>query len=235
MIPLKDKVNVNAPVGTYPFGAEPFGTLRDNPGDNSGTPVDVVLVQDIMIFAEALMAAAQVTPNGVLDVGGSPQLLIALATFCRGLSASEAAKGTAEIATQTEVDTGVDDSRFVTPLKLNQTPTLMRVIGSAKLIMKVVDIGEWRMHTAGEETKSVLHGLPDFTKIKTYSAMINNDLGTVYSPLTVVDSNTVPQGGYGSVTSTTILLNRLTGGFFDGSTYNTAGISRGCITIIYED
>lgn len=122
MIPLKDKTNVNAPVGTYPFGASPFGTLRNNPGDNSGTPVDVDLVQDIMIFAEALMASGGIAPNGVLDVGAAPQLLLALGNVIdakiSSRTATEIAKGIAEIATQTEVNTGTDDERFVTALKL---------------------------------------------------------------------------------------------------------------------
>lgn len=122
MIPLKDKVNVNAPVGTYPFGTSPFGTLRDNPGDNSGTPVDVVLVQDLMIFAEALMASGGVTPNGVLDTGGIPQLLQALGNIINAniaaTVATETDAGIAELATQAETNTGTDDERIVTPLKL---------------------------------------------------------------------------------------------------------------------
>jgi hypothetical protein len=81
MIPLKNKVNVNAPVGTYPLGTSPFGTLRNNPGDNSGTPVDVNLVEDILIFAEALMAIANITPNNIVDTNAIPQLLQALDVF----------------------------------------------------------------------------------------------------------------------------------------------------------
>jgi len=122
MIPLKDKVNVNAPVGTYPFGTSPFGTLRNNPGDNSGTPVDVDLVQDLMIFAEALMASGGVTPNGVLDTGGIPQLLQALGniinTNIAATVATETDAGIAELATQAETNAGTDDERIVTALKL---------------------------------------------------------------------------------------------------------------------
>lgn len=39
-------------------------------------------------------------------------------------AATEAAQGAAEIATQAETDTGTDDARFVTPLKLATTPRL---------------------------------------------------------------------------------------------------------------
>ena len=40
--------------------------------------------------------------------------------------ASETVKGKAEIATQTETDTGTDDARFVTPLKLKTSPHAKR-------------------------------------------------------------------------------------------------------------
>lgn len=114
MIPLKDKTNVNAPNGTWPYGE-----LRDNPGDNSGTPVDEVLVSDVMQLMEAVMADAGITANGLLDnLANGFQLYTAFTEFVRNKQATETLKGTAEIATQAETNAGTDDERLVTPLKL---------------------------------------------------------------------------------------------------------------------
>lgn len=56
---LHTKANVNAPGGSYPFGR-----VRNNPGDNSGTHVDEELVGDLMQFFEKLMDDGGVSPNG---------------------------------------------------------------------------------------------------------------------------------------------------------------------------
>lgn len=114
MIPLKNKTNVNAPNGTWPYGE-----LRDNPGDNSGTPVNEELVSDVMQLMEVVMADAGITANGQLDnLTNGFQLYQAFIEFVRNKQATESDKGTAEIATQAETNTGTDDERFVTPLKL---------------------------------------------------------------------------------------------------------------------
>lgn len=56
---LKNKTNVIAPGGNYPYGR-----LKDNPGNNTGTPVDENLLGDASQFFERLMAEAGITPNG---------------------------------------------------------------------------------------------------------------------------------------------------------------------------
>lgn len=62
MIKLEDKSNVNAPTSAYPFGS-----LRDNPGDNTGTPVNVELLSDTMQLMEKIMAESGIAPNGLPD------------------------------------------------------------------------------------------------------------------------------------------------------------------------
>lgn len=62
MIKLEDKSNVNAPSVPYPYGS-----LRNNPGDNTGTPVNVNLVGDVMQLMEKIMAESGITPNGLPD------------------------------------------------------------------------------------------------------------------------------------------------------------------------
>ena len=59
------------------------------------------------------LAFRQVTVNFVLDTGS-----VVWSPFGGGSAASETASGIAEIATQAEVDGGVDDLRFLTALKL---------------------------------------------------------------------------------------------------------------------
>lgn len=64
---LVNKTNVQAADGDYPYGR-----IKDNPGDNSGTPVNELLYGDIHQFFERLMAKAGVTfnelPDGPYDV-----------------------------------------------------------------------------------------------------------------------------------------------------------------------
>ena len=56
---LKNKTNVIAPGGDYPYGR-----LKDNPGNNTGTPVDENLLGDASQFFEKLMAEGGIAPNG---------------------------------------------------------------------------------------------------------------------------------------------------------------------------
>ena len=228
MIALKDKVNVNAPSGAWPYGE-----LRDNPGDNSGTPVNEELVSDVLQLMEALMASAGVTPNGLLDNAANDfQLLTALYLFIRDQQATETLKGTAELATQAETNTGTDDERIITPLKLKTTPEVMGVDGSVKLRTKIVDIADWNMATTS--TKSVAHGISDFKKIVSVAARIRNDGNTVYEPLDKVNTTTFTlEGGVSTTGSASVILSRATGGFFDDSAYSTNPGPRGLMVVTY--
>lgn len=117
-IGLQNYPNIdNSDPANYPYGA-----LKDNPGDDSGTPVNRVTNNDIHQFFAWLLAGAGVTPNGNPDnVTNGLQLITSLPLFIRNLVfATEAAQGVAELATQAETLAGVDDARIVTPLKLAQ-------------------------------------------------------------------------------------------------------------------
>lgn len=108
---LSNKVNVDAPSATYPFGR-----VKDNPGDNTGTPVDEALLGDLIQFFEKLMDAAGQTFNNQPENQTSGfQFFNALVTNIRNTAATETAKGTVERATQTEVNTGTDTTRYVSP------------------------------------------------------------------------------------------------------------------------
>lgn len=61
-ISLTNKPNTNAPSVDFPYG-----DLRDNPGDNTGTPLNRLVLSDYIQFFHKLMGEAGVTYNGDLD------------------------------------------------------------------------------------------------------------------------------------------------------------------------
>lgn len=56
MIKLENKTNVVAPNATYPYG-----NIKDNPGDGSGTPVNTIVHADFHQFFAAMFATAEGT------------------------------------------------------------------------------------------------------------------------------------------------------------------------------
>lgn len=138
MIPLKDKVNVNPPSVPYPFGE-----LRDNPGDNTGTPVDNQLVNDVMQFMEVLMANASITPNGLPenDTNGF-QLLQAFVKNVRLVYAGYAQYGVSQIANQAVTDAGTSELHHVTPKGLNDRAATETLTGISEIATQAeVDAG----------------------------------------------------------------------------------------------
>lgn len=55
---LANKTNVEAPDSDYPYGR-----IKDNPGNNTGTPINEQVYGDIHQFFEKLMDEAGITPN----------------------------------------------------------------------------------------------------------------------------------------------------------------------------
>lgn len=98
----------------------PAGKIKDNDGSGNGTPVNALVYGDIHQFFFALLTIAGIAASGVPEgaVNGY-QYLQALTTYIRATFATESARGTAEIATQAETNTGSDDTRIVTPAKLH--------------------------------------------------------------------------------------------------------------------
>lgn len=62
MILLRNKTNVISPNSTYPYGA-----IKDNPGDGTGTPVNTSVYGDMHQFLEKLFANSGLTANGLAD------------------------------------------------------------------------------------------------------------------------------------------------------------------------
>lgn len=61
-IALEDKVNVESPSVRYPEGR-----IKDNPGDGTGTPVDVNTYGDFHQFFARLLVEGSVIPNGIFE------------------------------------------------------------------------------------------------------------------------------------------------------------------------
>jgi hypothetical protein len=62
MIPLISKPNVISPSSTYPYGA-----IKDNPGDGSGTPVNALVYGDFHQFFAKLFSSSGLTANEIVD------------------------------------------------------------------------------------------------------------------------------------------------------------------------
>ena len=103
------------------------------------------------------------------------------------------------------------------------------------LKVKVVEIGDWDMDT--DASKVVAHGLA-YGTIRSLEVMIRPDVGlSSLRPITVgndgIDGEL--QGWVDNVSSSGVAMVRLTGGDFDGATYDETSYNRGWITIFYVD
>jgi hypothetical protein len=65
-ISLAAKPNVIAPV--FPYS---YGRIKDNPGDNTGTPVDEEVYGDFHQFFAPLLNAGAITPNNLRENGSN--------------------------------------------------------------------------------------------------------------------------------------------------------------------
>jgi hypothetical protein len=61
-IQLKDKVNVTAPGGAYPFG-----DVKDDSGANDGTPYDRATNSDYFQFFAKMLFESGITPNDLIE------------------------------------------------------------------------------------------------------------------------------------------------------------------------
>lgn len=100
------------------------------------------------------------------------------------------------------------------------------------LITKVVNIGDWDMSTAtGVDTVDVLHGVSDFTKIRSVFALIRNDANTRMDPLQTGCIS--PDQAVFNIDSNSIGLGRTIGNLFDNTSYDATSYNRGWLTIQY--
>jgi len=95
----------------------------------------------------------------------------------------------------------------------------------------VIEIPTWNM--VADFSKTIAHG-KTLSKIRSVSAMIRYDGSlTTFFPIDFNISGAA-QGGVNLVNSTSVILNRLTGGFFDSVDFDSATDTRGYIVIRSE-
>lgn len=106
-----------------------------------------------------------------------------------------------------------------------------------QLLTKVVEIGGWDIDTFF--SKLVTHGLPDHTKIRGISVIIQSDVGGIHDFLNASIEGTVDGRKAGlvvGISGTTILLvavDTTQGGPFDDPGYSSTAINRGWVTFTY--
>ena len=59
-VKITDLTNTSGATATYPYGQ-----LQDDSGGGTGTPIDVLMMNDVMQFFQKLMDEASVTPNSL--------------------------------------------------------------------------------------------------------------------------------------------------------------------------
>jgi hypothetical protein len=145
------------------------------------------------------------------------------------VTSSESTAGVNEIATQAETNTGTDDTRVITPLKL-QTKLDADLAGLP--IVQQINIGVWDMDATGQINVDLSSLSLDYSKIRLVNVFIEDDLlGNPESLLGQTDSG---QGGSFTLNSSSdyITLIRVTSGRFDNANYDDGVANRGTISIL---
>jgi hypothetical protein len=104
---------------------------------------------------------------------------------------------------------------------------------SVVMNMKVVDIGDWDMNS--DTTKSIAHGVADFTKIRSIQALIRNDADNLAVDFSSLNAGLDASVRWMTVGATNIILERATSGVFDNTSYDSTSYNRGWVTLWYTD
>lgn len=92
----------------------------------------------------------------------------------------------------------------------------------------VISIGDWNMDSTA--SVSVVHGLT-LSQIRGVNVVINIDAGGIYD---LISGNATAIAGSWSVGTTSVVLSRVTGGFFDSASFDSTSYNRGFITITHD-
>ncbi len=141
---------------------------------------------------------------------------------------SDVATGTAPLV--------VASTTEVTNLNAAQSGKVTDQGGGANLLCMVIDIGDWDMNASA--SVNVAHGISDYTKIRSVAGMIRPDSGgaAISYPLTPARGFTVdPDANIQTTDGTNIVLARLTGGIFDGASFNETSYNRGWLMVWYTE
>ncbi len=106
--------------------------------------------------------------------------------------------------------------------------------GTNKIHTKIINIGDWNMDTTN--SKNVVHGLT-LLKIRAIAGIIQDDASTTLSSFTpgAPVAGSVIQAWIDHLDGTNVVLNRLTGGVYDSTSYDSISYNRGWIVITYVE
>lgn len=122
-----------------------------------------------------------------------------------------------------------------TPTIADPTITGGITMNSVSLAFKVLEIGDWDMDASVSPSVDVVHGLT-LSSIRAIECLVRNDAGNLWAHLNrgANSGDTTPQGYIGSADGTKVYINRLAGGYFDNTGYDSTGYNRGWVVIRYE-
>lgn len=202
--------------------------LATNTEVNNGTSGRVVTADGLA------QRTATLTRSGIIELASDvettavPTVVSDKAVTPTGLAqrnATEIRNGLAEIATQTEVNTGTDDNRIVTPEKLNNATNVVGSDATTKLTYAEFSLGTWNMDTTS--SISVNHGITDADNIRNVQVIIINDAGN--QRLSLEDEG---DGGY-TIGNTLFTITRRATGQFDNVNFSGTQ-NRGFISFFYR-
>lgn len=102
-------------------------------------------------------------------------------------------------------------------------------------VIREIEIGDWNMDSSS--TSSVIHGLSttEWKTVKNSIVTIRNDDDNEYYKLEMCDTSGNNTGGsIISIGSTVFNLARITGGFFDSTSFDSTSYNRGWVTFFYQ-
>lgn len=119
-------------------------------------------------------------------------------------------------------------------MDINNPPTITQIKGMNGKIWKpkIIEIGDWNMDVS--VTKQVAHEVDtDYKNIQNVQVTIRDDDDLFYYSLFKQIQfllENIPAGDLKRIDSGYIVLERLAGGFFDGSDFNSISYNRGFVS-----
>ena len=104
-------------------------------------------------------------------------------------------------------------------------------INTSNIVLKtkVIEIGDWNMEI-NRTSLFITHGLT-YSKIRSFTSAIRTDASSPWQMLKEIGFD---KSGVITAGSTTFVMERWDGGWFDSSNYDATNYNRGWITVTYE-
>jgi len=174
--------DIQAPDADYPVGR-----IQNEDAPIVGTPIIEELYGDVVQFFHKLIRLAGITHNGLPENETQGfQFIEALAYYVRTLQATEALKGTLEIANQPEVDAGMDTAKAVVPfylinsiLNIFKSASYSKNNHSGSPLNVTIASNVGHISITGNITANLIITIPEKTTPRLFIVNINADVGYV--------------------------------------------------------